>query len=408
MKLANYKHITHCRACGASELVPVVDLGTQAMTGVFPRPDVEDEYGPLELVRCENPDCELVQLSVDYSLSAMYGLNYGYRTGLNKGMVEHIKGLHAEACHMVGSLGGGDLVVDIGSNDGTLLGFYPDDLRRVGFDPTIVKFGCSYKQGIEKVADFFGPQSAQALVGQKAKIVTSVAMFYDLPDPQAFVNTVADILHDDGVWVFEQSYMPMMCGQLAYDTICHEHLEYYGMKPIARMLGKAGLVVDHVGLNDCNGGSFRVFARRRSFTRRDETPLVAQMLKMESTLNLTFWQNWARAVKGHRDILRATLGLFPDLKIFGLGASTKGNVLLQYAGLTSRDIPMIAEVNPDKFGCVTPGSRIPIVSETYAALQKPDAYLVLPWHFRKGFEARRKPADPSLIFPLPHKPEIVS
>lgn len=372
------------------------------MAGVFPKDDVENaalEWGPLALVQCANPGCELVQLAGNYSLADMYGVNYGYRSGLNKSMVTHLVALRMNAEALV-PVGTDDVVVDIGSNDGTLLNGYGGYIHRVGFDPTIEKFGHYYDAGIVKVPDFFSRDAFYGLGLPKAKIVTSIACFYDLPDPQAFVNDVAEILADDGIWVFEQSYLVSMLRADAFDTICHEHLEFYHLKPIRRMLDRAGLRIVDVSLNDTNGGSICITAAKKG----TEHPMVFSLIAVEEGYLDGCWDEVALRVDDRVDELvdvlltRARRG---DL-VLGLGASTKGNVLLQRAGINRSILPAIAEVNPDKFGCQTPGTGIPIIPEAEARLMKPDAFLVLPWHFRAGFEAQYDyPGAPDLIFPLP-------
>ena len=157
-----------------------------------------------------------------------------------------------------------DLVIDIGANDGTTLGFYPENVERVGFDPSAEKFRKFYKPGIKLITDFFNAATFRTAFGQrKARIITSIAMFYDLEEPQKFVDDVASLLADDGIWHFEQSYLPSMLKANAYDTICHEHLEYYGLNQIKRMVERAGMRIINVELNGTNGGSFAVTAAKK-------------------------------------------------------------------------------------------------------------------------------------------------
>src|SRR5262245_34003750 len=221
--------IKKCRLCGNERLLPLLSLGEQTLTGVFPQsPDANLTRGPLQLVRCDGSSaCGLVQLQHSFESSEMYGENYGYRSGLNKSMVEHLGSIVQKVQKWV-KPGVGDAVLDIGSNDGTLLSFYPaGGPTLLGMDPTSAKFRKYYRSDIKLVTDFFSAANfKQALGSTKAKIVTSIAMFYDLDDPLSFAKQVAEILADDGVWHFEQSYLPAMLAQCAYDTICHEHLEY--------------------------------------------------------------------------------------------------------------------------------------------------------------------------------------
>lgn len=402
-------HITEqktCRICGNDRLVPVLDLGSLAMTGIFPSTVDEDVFkGPLKLVKCHDRAdcCGLVQLAHNYDLSEMYGDRYGYRSGLNKSMVSHLFGKVTQLL-LDCPVSPGDIVLDIGSNDGTTLGFYPDDVVRLGIDPTTEKFRKFHPPGITAVADFFTAETFRRAVGdRKAKIVTSISMFYDLPSPMDFVKDVASILADDGVWHLEQSYLPSMLKTNSYDTVCHEHVEYYGLEQIQWMTSRAGLKIVDVKLNNVNGGSFALTVMKGT----EDCAVVQHLLGTEKFLtSLESWKIFAETVAQHKiDLPKRLLELKEQgKKVCGLGASTKGNVVLQYCGITPDLLPMIAEVNPDKFGCFTPGSQIPICSEAHAATTSPDVYLVFPWHFKAGFVAAQKDfikRGGSLMFPLP-------
>jgi hypothetical protein len=396
-----FHEILACRVCGHSELESIVHLGEQMLTGVFPRRRGERiTSGPLELVRCAGP-CGLVQLRHSYSPSEMYGDNYGYRSGLNRSMVEHLGG-KIRALIARRPLTDGDVVLDIGSNDGTTLSFYPDTVRRIGIDPTAKKFAQFYKPGIEVVPDFFTAARFRELGDQRAKIVTSIAMFYDLEYPLDFARDVASVLADDGVWHFEQSYLPAMLATTSYDTICHEHVEYYSLATMQWMMERVGLWLVDVTRNDINGGSFAVTATKNAGAH---APIVAEMIDLEHAL-VDDCRRFAGQVESHkRDLLALLRRLRSEGKrVVGYGASTKGNVMLQYCGIDSSLVSCIAEVNPDKFGSFTPGTNIPIVSEADAIAQQPFAMLVLPWHFRANVLSRAKPffdRGIRFLFPLP-------
>jgi NDP-4-keto-2,6-dideoxyhexose 3-C-methyltransferase len=411
-----YTEIKKCRICGNPDLAAVLSLGNQALTGVFPRSkDQPLTSGPLELVKCHSdsgdPVCGLLQLRHSYPLGEMYGQNYGYRSGLNRSMVEH---LHGKVRDILGSvlLASGDLILDIGSNDSTLLQAYPRDagLLLAGIDPTGVKFRQYYPPHIQLVPDFFSAQAVRNSFGaKKAKVITSIAMFYDLESPLDFVKQVADTLAEDGVWVFEQSYMPTMLEINAYDTICHEHLEYYALSQVKWLMDRAGLRILDVELNAVNGGSFSVMAARQESPHAGHPERVSAVLEKEHQLGLETlkpFQEFRGRVFAHAEQLG---NLVKEIRargetILGYGASTKGNVILQFCGLTEQEIPYIAEVNEDKFGCYTPGTGIPIISEKEARAMHPDCFLVLPWHFRDGLVAREKAylqGGGRLLFPLP-------
>lgn len=403
-----YTTLTACRLCHSEALVPVLDLGNQALTGVFPQSLSEPvTTGQLQLVWCR--DCNLLQLAHSYNLDEMYGWNYGYRSGLNRSMVNH---LHSKVRRLekVAGLRPGDIVLDIGSNDGTLLGGYlTDGLDRVGIDPTGPKFAKYYPEGVTLVPDFFSAEAfLKARPGKQARLITSIAMFYDLESPVEFVRQIASILAEDGMWHFEQSYMPSMLRSTSYDTVCHEHLEYYSLGVIRRILDEAGLEVVDVRFNRVNGGSFGITAAHQG-VHSSSQELVNWFHHQESRMDLMTpapFRDFERRVFQHRQDLLELVNVLrkSGSRIMGYGASTKGNVLLQFCGFTPEDIPGIAEVNPDKFGKVTPGTGIPIISEDEARREKPDYMLVLPWHFREGIVEREKEflrSGGRLIFPLP-------
>ena len=403
--------ITACRCWGATALESVLSLGVQHLTGVFPRSTEERvTSGPLELVKCVSADgCGLVQLRHTYDSAEMYGANYGYRSGLNQSMVRHL-GKTVASIVATYPPSPDALVLDIGSNDGTTLSFMPKSVRRVGMDPTIVKYGQYYAEGIQKIPDFFSARTFRANFGdERAEIITSIAMFYDLDDPLAFVRDIADVLAPNGIWYFEQSYLLTMLTQNAYDTICHEHLEYYALRQINWMMRRCGLRVIDVTLNDVNGGSFSVTVCHEGATHQPNASAIAEVEAGERLARLDElepYHAFAGRVVAHRDALKALIG---DIRsrgesVLGYGASTKGNVILQYCGLTNADIPAIAEVNPDKYGAFTPGTHIPIISEAEAHARQPDYFLVMPWHFREnliGRETAFLAAGGKMIFPLP-------
>ena len=404
-----YKEINRCRVGKSENLVSVLNLGFQALTGVFPRSaDEPVTRGPLELVW--SPDSGLLQLKHSYEPLEMYGDNYGYRSGLNQSMVDHLTSKVRYLERLV-ELKSGSVVLDIGSNDATTLKAYSvPHLKRVGIDPTGRKFAKYYSSDIKLVSDFFSVEIYKSVMYQPAKIITSIAMFYDLENPIQFAQEIESVLADDGVWHFEQSYMPSMLRTNSYDTICHEHIEYYSLGVVVKILKTAGLKLVDVVMNNVNGGSFAVTATKASNrTLKVNHAVINWLLEQEDRMGLNTpkpFRNFEERVFRHRnDLVRLVRDLVADgKKVLGYGASTKGNVLLQFCGFTSADIPVIAEVNQEKFGRVTPGSHIPIVSEADARAMKPDYFLVLPWHFKDGIIRREKKyltAGGKMIFPFP-------
>jgi len=404
-----YTEIESCRVSKEKDLVSFLNLGNQKLTGVFPRPDEEIDRGPLELVW--SPSSHLVQLKHTFEPTEMYGDNYGYRSGLNNSMVQHLVN-KANYLIELSNLQPGDVVVDIGSNDCTTLKAFPDYVKRIGIDPTIKKFSEYYPEEIPYVADFFSEESYRSVEKDKnAKLIMSIACFYDLDDPVSFVRDIRSVLADDGMWHFEQAYLPLTLKSLSYDTACHEHIEYYSMLSVQNILERAGMKIVDVTLNDINGGSFAVTACKDTNTSiKVNQSVINWMIDEEYKTGLHTTKpyfDFAQRTYEHRDsLVNLVRSLRADGKtIYGYGASTKGNVLLQWCGFTSDDITAIGEVNPDKFGCVTPGTNIPIISEQEVKDSKPDYMIVLPWHFKNGIIQREKEYMKSggkFIFPLPN------
>lgn len=399
----------NCRVCGDKHLEKVLDLGVQALTGVFPKShDEKITEGPLQLLFCHN--CGLLQLAHSYDLGEMYGDNYGYRSGLNKSMADHlsakIKGLSSRY-----GLQAEDVVLDIGSNDGTSLNAYDTPrVVRVGMDPTGKKFKQYYNPDIRLVTDFFSASKfLDASENKKAKIVTSISMFYDLASPIDFAREVESILADDGVWHLEQSYMPTMLKQCAYDTVCHEHVEYYSLSVIKYITENAGLRIIDVSMNDINGGSFAVTVAKNGSNHKTNNVVIELLLQQEQAMKLNTidpYNNFASRTAVHKEDFSNALRLMRNqgAKVYGYGASTKGNVILQYCGVTEKEIIAIAEVNTDKFGAFTPKTLIPIISEDEVKKMNADFLIVFPWHFRNNILAKERKYSEcggKFVFPLP-------
>ncbi len=406
--MKKYTEISKCRISGSSNLISVLSLGEQYLTGVFPKTPSENiTKGPLDLVWC--PDSGLLQMKQSYSLDEMYGDNYGYRSGLNASMVKHLTH-KIRTLEQLAKPSDTDIVIDIGSNDATSLKAYSGKHPKVGIDPTGSKFKSFYTNEIVLIPDFFSANKfLAAFPNKKAKIITSIAMFYDLENPLQFAREIEMILTEDGIWHFEQSYMPSMLRTNSYDTICHEHLEFYSFKVVKNILEACGLRVIDVQVNAINGGSFAVTACKKNSSYASNQPIIQWMLKQEDDMGLDTpkpYRDFEYRVFQHRKNLRELIeALVNDgKKIIGYGASTKGNVLLQFCGITTKHIPYIAEVNEEKFGAYTPGTNIPIISEKEAKAMKPDYLFVLPWHFKAGILDREQEYSArggNFLFPLP-------
>ncbi|RLA68194.1 MAG: methyltransferase [Epsilonproteobacteria bacterium] len=394
-----FKKIKNCRICKNQDLKKLFDLGNFHLSGIFPSSKNQTiEKGPLSLVICHA--CGLVQLGHQYDMKKLFGDNYGYRSGLNGQMISHLHGFVDEVMGLK-NLESEDLIIDIGANDSTLLSRFPNNFKNlVGVDPTGNKFKDFYPDHIKLIPDFF---SAQSFKEEKAKLITSFSMFYDLEDPFNFMKEVSEILHDDGIWVMEQSYLPLMIKNNAYDCICHEHQEYYCLSQIKYMAFKVGLNILDVSFNEINGGSIRVTLGKRDGEKK---LLVNNILNKEKRFrNISTYNFFLNNLKNHRENL---ISLLKDLKekgkkVVGYGASTKGNITLQYCGIDEDLLPEILEINDYKFNRFTPGSKIPINSE--GEEKDVDYKLILPWHLKDSFLEREKEflkKGGKLIFPLPY------
>ena len=409
-----YKEITECRICGNKNLETILDLWVQALTWIFPKPYEELESWPLALVKCSWEDCcGLLQLKHNYDLEKLYGDDYGYRSGLNKWMVRHLEGI-VEKLKWLKFLKTWDLVIDIASNDWVLLKAYWDEwFELLWIDPTAKKFAEYYPSYVEFIPEFFSAEAIKNKTTKKAKIVTSISMFYDLPQPMEFVRQVKEILDDDGIRFLEQSYMPSMIDIVSYDTVCHEHLEYYALKQIQRMIDKVGMKIIDVVLNDVNGWSFQVFVSKNINVPANQEN-INKLLEHEEKGGYSSGEAFIQFKRNIEEHKKDVLTFFEkarqeNKKILWYGASTKGNVTLQYCWITKEMLPYIAEVNDYKFGRTTPGTKIPIISEKEAHAMNPDYFFVLPWHFRKWILEREKEFLVKwwhFVFPLP-KLEIV-
>ena len=407
--------IKQCRICGGEQLETVIDLGPQYIASVFAGDDVTDHLKtryPLEVVRCASKGgCGLVQLRHSVSRTLLYA-HYGYLSGINEAMRANLRDI-AEKVERMARLGPGDLVADIGCNDGTLLSSYQTEgLDRLGFEPADNVSRLAREKGLDVVPTFFsGDAFRRVRPGRKAKVVTSIAMFYDLEDPGAFVGDTAAILADDGVWVIELSYLPFMLANASYDTICHEHLEYYSLRQITWVLDRHDLKVHGIEFNNVNGGSFRLFIsqERAGPVSTDMQETIRTVEEQEERLGLASDTPYLRFREQAEKVSRALRALLDEItaigkKVYIYGASTKGNTILQYCGVDKTIIPKAADRNPDKWGRRTLGTDISIISEEQARRETPDYFLVLPWHFIDVFTKREEEfltRGGRFILPLP-------
>lgn len=399
--------ISKCRLCNNNKLIDCLNLGNQTLTGVFPKDKNQNiSKGNLSLLFCEK--CSLLQLSENFNRLEMYGSNYGYMSSLNSSMVNHLKN-KAEKIKKLSKLSKTDLLIDIGSNDGTFLSFFTKNCQTLGVDPTISKFKKMYNKKIKTISDFFSADVIKRnFIKKKAKVITSISMFYDLEDPITFAKEIYETLDPEGVWHFEQSYMPSMIKNISYDTICHEHLEYYSLKSIKYVLDKSNFKIIDIELNDINGGSFSLTVAKKN-SSKEESFLVDWLLKKEDIYKYNKIEtllNFKDKVFKHKKLLSDLILNLNDVgkKVAGYGASTKGNVILQFCKINSKSISYIVDLNPYKRNRLTPGTNIKIINENDFKRKKTDYLLVLPWHFKNHIMHKEKKFikdGGKFIFPLP-------
>mgnify|MGYP000105735839 CR=1 FL=1 len=398
-----------CRICKGEILTDVINLGEQYNTSKFPKyKDFCTSKSKIVLSLCEN--CYLLQLKYSENQSELYEHEYGYRSGISNTMKSHLKAYNDEILSKV-DLNNGDVVLDIGSNDSTMLQYYSTRYRRIGVDPTGKQYKDYYINGVELLPTYFTHENFVNNYGNiKCKIVSSISMFYDLPDPVQFAKDIYSILDDDGIWTCEQSYLLSMIEKNSIDTICHEHLEYYSLYQIKMIADLANFKIIDIKFNECNGGSFRIyFAKRSSDKYVESTELINSILENETRNKLRSEDTYIKFME-KCDSEIAKLKRFIDLvnkngqSVYIYGASTKGNCLLQYANITESDIKYAVERNLNKVGKMT-STGIPIISEEEMRRSPPDFLLVLPWHFRDEIIKRESTFlnnGGQFIFPLPN------
>jgi len=399
--------IKNCRNCKNTELFDLFSLGKISFTGRFSNTihqNVPKAY--LNVLMCKK--CKLVQLDRNFDLNYLYGKNYGYRTGINKTMTDHVRKI-VRKCSTLIKLKPKQYVLDIGSNDATLLNFYANDIIKVGVDPLVNKYKKFYKKINYKISNFFKIKDIEKIkIKKKFKIISALSVFYDLRDPNKFIREIKKILDDKGVFVLEHVDLYYIIKNNIFDTICHEHLIFYSSKIIIEMMKNNGLKVFNHEYNEINGGSSRYYIchSKTNFKVSKNINKVLlrenlQGIELKKTYKLFFTKILNEKIK--------LIKLIKKIKnekqdIHGYGASTKGNVLLQFYNINNKVVNYIADRNPLKWNSFTPGTRIKIISESQSRKIKPHFYLVLPWHFKNEILIREKnirKKGTKFIFPLP-------
>ncbi len=384
--------VKKCRICGNTNLIPIVSLGNQNLTCVFPKPDSPNpSESPLDLMLCHSENnnvCNLVQLKHNADIKEMYGSTYGYFSSISPTMVSHLSDIMSDVIK-VSDLKEGDSVLDIGCNDGTFLNLYDKKrvLNRFGIDPSSQKFKHMFDEDIEVSFNFFSKTEVDKIIKNKrCKVISSIAMFYDIDDPIQFARDVKSLLTEDGIWVVEIAYLPLMMENLAYDQIMHEHLTYLGLKQMNWILREVNMEIFDVSLNNVNGGSITIFISNQNKKYEINKKKINGLIEKENQLsNLKPYTRFKKRIQSHKTDLNQLLELInkTESSVLGYGASTKGNVVLNYCEIHPPKLELICDQNPEKPGLLTPGSRIPIITKEKMRELKPGYLLVFIWHFRK-------------------------
>ena len=398
--------IKQCRICNSKSLRDLFSLGKMKFTGKFPKKNQRIPSGDVHLVICNK--CSLVQLKDNFNLNYLYNKDYGYRTGINSTMRAHVKSVVGKISKKA-KLQSRDYVLDIASNDGTLLSYYKKSINTFGIDPLVNKYKTDYKNINFKVSDFFSYKNiCKVNKNIKFKAITALSVFYDIKDPKIFLKDIKKVLHKDGIFNLEFADLKLILENNMFDTICHEHLEYYSVTVINNLLNKVGLRIFDHNYNDTNGGSssYYICHDNAKFKTSKKIPMILKDEKLFKINSPKTYENFKRRIdkikKNLIDLLKKLKT--QNKKIHGYGASTKGNVLLQYFNINENFLDYISDRNPKKNNCYTPGTNIKILTEAKSRSLKPDYYLVLPWHFRREIlkrEIHMRRKGTRFIFPLP-------
>jgi SAM-dependent methyltransferase len=401
--------IKQCRSCGSKNLINILSLGKQYLSD-FTKKSVKQKSFPLNIVLCKK--CSLVQLDFTTPAKYLYTERYGYRSGINQTMRDELSGIAKEALKKVKNKKGNIVAIDIGANDGTLIANYPKNVYKIAVEPIKKLAKEAGKKSDVVVNDFFAYKPVHKKIKDlKADIITAISCFYDMEEPNIFVEDIVKLLKDDGVFIIQQNYLVQMLKQNAFDNIVHEHLEYYSLLSLNNLLNRHGLEVFDVEIRDLNGGSFKTYISFKG--KRRITKSVEKMMKQEKKLKLDnkkVYIDFAKRIEKNKEKIVKFINkeVKKGKTIYLYGASTRGNTLLQYFELNNKLIKYAVERNPEKWGKIITSVNIPIVSEEQARKEKPDYMLVLPWFFKKEFLKREKAylKHGHFIFPLP-KIEVI-
>lgn len=406
--MLNNNKVNQCRNCN-SKLLSFIDLGKMPLCGLFPKKiQLKIPIFPLNMKICSNKKCQLVQLSHNYNLKLLFGNNYGYRSGLNPSMVYHLKNIYKFSLQLVKKNNSNLNILDIGSNDGTLLNFFSNKNKRYGVDPTIKEFKRFYKKNIIKIPELFNSKLSNNFNKKNIKfdLIFTIAMFYDLPNPNLFVKNISENLSKSGYWIMENSYLHLMLKKNSFDTICHEHLEYYTIQSLNYLLNKHKLYINNIKYNEINGGSFQIVISKKNIQSNYISKLISHEKKINNQIKSKFVKKIRENKKRINKFIHKNLNSY---NFYVYGASTKGNVILSYFNLDNSIFKLAYDVNIEKNNRYTPGSNILISNDISKINLKKCIFFVNIWHFKKFIINKEKKLlklGVKFLFPIP-TPHIV-
>ena len=390
-----YTVINKCRICSNNSVNEILKLEPQYIATTFVTDNEDNPMAkikiPLTLILCKK--CGLVQLKETVRPDLLYK-NYFYRTAINETMKRDLQDVVNYAVENV-KTESNDVVVDIGANDCTMVSMYPDHLKRFGIEPATNIDWSNVSESITVVNDYFSKDIVlKATNYKKAKIISATAMFYDFDDPNVVTKDIKDILHEDGVCVIQVSYLLDTIRDMNFYDVVHEHLEYYSLKSINYLMERNGLKVIDATTNFVNGGSLRVLVTHKD-SRRPKSKRYQEILDEEEKWNLEELDTYVQYEQKIKDIIKKSRKFIVNEienggTVIGLGASTKGNVLLQICRIGKDLLPYISDRNKEKVGLRTLGTDIEIISEEKARKINPSAMLVIPWNFKEEILSREQ------------------
>jgi len=400
-----YKEINKCRISKKNDLVTIFKVNNFGLTGTFPKnKNVKLPKTPLHVVFSKSS--KLLQLKHNYNPKILYGKNYGYRSGLNPTMVNHLKNKSSFLKKKYKFYKNKDLILDIGANDGTFLKEFRN-LKRYAVDPSLSKFKNFYDKKTVQIAKRFEDAFIN-IKNKKFQFITCIAMFYDLEDPVNFLKKIKYILSEKGILHIEIAYLPEIIKNFSYDTFCQEHYEYYSLISLNNLFNICDMKILDFGFNSINGGSIWLDVAHKNSNLKENKKKLLKFLKNERKKKIDkiqTYKNFFKKVFRHSNELNSLINKITKSKkiVYGFGASTKGNVLLQLSKLDNRTVKGIFDVNPKKFNTFTPLTNIKIIDEKKLSKFRMDYMLVLIWHFKNYVIKKIKSANKSIkiIVPFP-------